>query len=142
MATYDPKDLSVIVGGIPITGFAPGSFVTITYDEDSWALSVGPDGEAVRSKSNVKSATVELSLMHGAIANQVLSGFRVADEATNAGLVPLQILDRGTGTLHSAEAAWVQKQPDMDYQPEAQPIGWTLRTASMDQNIGFSASLP
>jgi len=130
MATYDPKDLSVIVGGIPITGFAPGSFVTITYDEDSWALSVGPDGEAVRSKS------------HGAIANQVLSGFRVADEATNAGLVPLQILDRGTGTLHSAEAAWVQKQPDMDYQPEAQPIGWTLRTASMDQNIGFSASLP
>jgi len=142
MPTFDPKDVSVIAGGLPIVGFAPGSFVSITYDEDSFSLQVGADGAAVRSKSNNKSATINITLMHGAIANQILSGFRVADEAANAGIFPLLITELGTGTVHSAEAAWVQKPPDIDYQTEAQPIPWVLRTASMDQNVGFAASLP
>ena len=62
LKTYDPKQISVIVGGAIISGFADGEFVTTERNEDAFTLNVGADGEGGRVKSNNKSGRITLTL--------------------------------------------------------------------------------
>lgn len=39
--TYDPKQVIITVGGIPMSGFADGTFLTVDRDDDQWAKVTG-----------------------------------------------------------------------------------------------------
>lgn len=58
MKTYDPSQVVATVGGRPLAGFAPGTFIEAERAEDAYSMTVGIDGEGTRSKSNNKSGTV------------------------------------------------------------------------------------
>lgn len=128
MKTYDPKKILVIVGGVPLSGFADGSFVRVARNNDMWTMSTGADGEGTRSKSNDRSGTIEVTLKQTSRSNQYLSNLALADELDNAGVVPGMVKDGMGATLHLAEQLWVKKRPDSEYAKEAGDRVWVLET--------------
>jgi hypothetical protein len=133
--TYDPKQVSVIIGTRAAQGFADGSFVSVDRNEDAFTLLVGADGEGCRAKSNNKSGRVTLTLMSSSEFNDYLSELALADELTGGGVVPLMIKDNSGSSLYSSATAWVVKHPTADFAKEAGTREWVLET---DELIMFA----
>lgn len=131
---YDPKNISVIVGGKIITGFSDGTFVRVIRNEASWTMKVGVDGEGTRARNNNTSGRFEIELMQSSVSNDVLSAFIAADEQSGTGAVPVLIKDNNGTTLASCLTAWVQKWADSDFAKEVSPRKWILET---DQLVIF-----
>lgn len=136
LRTYDPKAVTVSVGGIPIGGFADGTFLNIEMDEDAFTKEVGADGETSRAKSNNNGATVTLTLAQTSPSNDVLTGFAEADRLANAGVVPILVRDgSGTSTLFSA-TGWVRKKAPAPFSKEIEEREWVLDVADVENIVG------
>jgi len=136
MKTYDPKSTQIIVGGVPITGFADGSFIRIRRNNDAFALSVGADGEGTRIKSNDKSGQIEIELMQSSLSNAYLSNIALSDELENAGIVPVLVKDGTGSSIHAAEQAYIKKTPDAEYGKEATTRVWLIETDNLQNYNG------
>ena len=95
--TYSPADVAVIYGGAIISGFANGTFITVSRDEDAFMKSVGADGEVCRSRNANRSGSITLTLLQSSASNDVMSAFAAADALSGAVPLPIQIKDN-TGT--------------------------------------------
>jgi hypothetical protein len=137
LATYDPAQVFVTAAGTTLNqGIAKGSFVTVERNSDAFTTYIGSDGEGARSKSNDKSGTIKLKLMHTSDANDILSAFAKADEIANAGSFPMLIKD-GTGrTLCMAENAWVKKMPSIEFGNEIGEREWTIESDNINIFVG------
>lgn len=138
MKTYDPKNILITLGGVAITGFADGTFVTVRRNSDTWSLQMGADGEGTRSKSNDKSGQIEIQLMQSSQSNAYLSNLALADELNNAGLVPALIKNNLGSDLHAAEQSYVKKPADAEYAKEAGPRTWIIETDNLQTFLGGS----
>ena len=137
--TYDPKQYSLIVGGHIVGGFADGTFLTVARNNDTWALTMGADGEGARAKSNDKSGTLVFTLLQTSQSNSVLSGFHNADELNNAGQVPVLVKDNNGDTVIEATTAWVRKPADVELAKEITSREWTIETDNLTMLVGGNA---
>jgi len=134
--TYDPAEVSVIIGGHIVSGYGEDTFVEVERNEDMFTRQSGADGEQSRSKSNDLSGTVTITLKQTSESNDVLTGYAVADEVSNAGLVSILIKDNNGTELHSAETAWVRKQPTSAFGRESGERVWVLETGELTMKPG------
>lgn len=134
--TYDPKLVSVIVGGKIMSGFADGTFVMVERNEAAYALKVGVDGEGTRAKSNNRSGKITITLMNSSASNDALSAFAAADELSNTGAVPAMVKDNSGRTLCACETAWVQKVANAEFAKEANARTWILETDALNMFVG------
>ncbi len=134
--TYDPKQVTLIVGGKIISGFSDGTFIKAKRNDQAFALKVGVDGEGTRAKSSNRSGQLEITLMNSSDSNDALNAFALLDETANAGAVPVLLKDGSGRTLASAVTAWVQKLPDWSAAKEAFEIPWVLETDELIFSIG------
>ena len=140
LSTFDPASVVITVGGVPISGYADGTFALLTRSVDAWSMVTGADGLTTRVKSNNRSGTLTLTLTQTSPSNDVLSGFAVADELSNSGVVPILIKDlSGTTVLFSA-TGWVQKFPDVEYSNILTNREWILGLADIDVFVGGNAA--
>jgi Protein of unknown function (DUF3277) len=126
--TYDPKNVSLIVGGKIIGGFTDGTFIVAERNEQMWNLKVGVDGIGTRAKSNNRSGKVTVTLHQSSSSNDDLSGFATADELSNTGAVPVLLRDNLGTTLCTALTAWVQKFANAEFGKEVANRVWVLET--------------
>jgi hypothetical protein len=136
LKTYDPKKISIIFFGIPLEGFADGTFVSATRSNDSFTKTSGADGIVSRSKSNDTGAEVTVTLAQTSTSNAILSGFMIADELKSAGAGPLIIKDSGGSTLFFAAAAWIRKPADITNAKEIENREWIFDTADSAFFVG------
>ncbi len=133
---YDSASVFVSVGGVPISGFAADSKVTIARNNDAYTLQMGSDGEAARSKSNDKSGRMTIQLLQTSPSNAILSAFALADEVTPGGAVfPFACKDLNGGSLHTAQTGWIVKKPDAEYVVEAGPREWIIETDDLKHTV-------
>lgn len=137
---YDPKKVIITFGGAIMSGFADGTFLTVTRREDAWSLQIGTDGEGTRSKSNNRSGSFELVLMQSSSSNDVLSALAEADELTNAGVFPALVKDVNGSSLYSAETAWIVKIADSEFGRDAGPRTWKIETNELIVFVGGQKS--
>ena len=134
--TYDPNEVICIVGGAIISGYADGTYLNVERDEQMFQKVEGADGFVYRAKSNNKSGVLTLTLQQTSPSNDVLSGFMVADELTNSGIVPVFIKDAiGTTVLVSGEG-WVQQMPAVGYAKEVNNREWSIAMAQINAFVG------
>jgi hypothetical protein len=138
--TYDPKNVSMIVGGKIMHGFGDGTFIKVSRNEQAFNLKVGVDGEGTRAKSNNKSGKFEITLMQSSSSNDILSGYATADELSNLGAVPVLLRDNNGTTLATALTGWVQKLPDSELAKEITTRTWTIETDALEMFIGGNNS--
>ena len=134
--TYASDEVQIIVGGVPMSGLADGTFVSISRDEQAFTKVTGADGSTSRSKSANRAGSITITLKQTSPANDVLSGFMIADEQSNNGVVPVMVKDTGGRTLHYASAAWVQQMPDQDFAKEISNREWVMDCARIDSFVG------
>jgi hypothetical protein len=137
--TFDPKQCLVIIGGVPMSGFADGTFVSIERTSDTFTKVSGADGIVSRAKSNDRSGTLTLTLAQTSPSNDVLSGFAIKDEMAGAGIVPILVKDLSGRSIYIAAFGWVKKPPTGEFGKEIANREWTLDLADLDMFAGGNA---
>lgn len=137
--SFDPKQLSIIVGPYIIKGFSE-SMVTITKNAEAFTMVVGADGEATRVKSNDGSATITLTLQQGSPSNNDLSLIANADQLLNAGVFPLSIKDNLGTTLAIAATCFISKLPDVTFGKTQNDRSWSIMTDNLVMFVGGAGS--
>ena len=123
--TYDPKSVAVIVGGVPLTGFAD-DMVSIEFQEDSWEHIAGADGEEMRIRKNDGRAEMTVTLLQSSESNSWLAGLQLADEASNSAAFPVLFKDSNGKTLMASEAGWIKKTPNISRGKSASNVEWVI----------------
>jgi len=128
---YDPKKVLFSALGIPITGYAPGTFITAEHNEDMFTLEVGPTGTATRGQSNNESGRITCTIQARSPVNALLSAAADIDRATGDGMGPLFIKDIfESSILVSCELGWIVKKPAIGFGDAAAPEArvWIFET--------------
>lgn len=127
---YDPASVVLVFSGIPVSGYADGTFVSVDFNEDAFTLQVGTDGEACRSKSNNRSGRVTFTLGQWSMSNDLLSAVANLDLSTpnGDGIGPLLVKDFTGRSLYAAEKAWIVKMPTAEFGREATSREWIIET--------------
>lgn len=141
VSTYDPALVFVTLNGVPITGFADGSFVKVERRGDDFTLKVGADGEACRARSRDKSAKITIELFQSALTNAYLWTMRNRDieDPVGTGAFALSIQTPLGG--HFALKAWVMKAPDLDFSKEVGNRQWVFETNNLESFEGGEVPL-
>jgi hypothetical protein len=135
MNTYDPKKILVSFRGIPLTGFAPDTFVSVDRNEDAFTLVVGSDGETTRTQNRNRSGTVTLTLMSGSQSNSLMAAIAARDEQSGDGTGEVLVKELNGATLVSGKTAWVRKVPTVEFAKDDTTRTWVLEA---DELLIFS----
>lgn len=136
LRTYDPKKVIVNVSGVPMSGFADGTFVMCERTSDSWSDVAGTDGAISRAKSNDKRGTIMLTFQQTSPSNDVLSGIAALDAEKNAGIVPILISDLSGRTLVESSFSYVRRPPNVEFGKEITNREWTFACADLKMYHG------
>lgn len=113
--SYAPKDVVVSFNGIPITGFAEGSFITLKRSGDVTKKRVGAQGDMCITMNADRSGDVEITLMGTAPANAILSAALLVQENARVPTVGVLIVSDPSGQqLAVAKNAFFVNYPDID----------------------------
>jgi hypothetical protein len=119
LKTYDPGDISIIIGPHIVTGFADDSVVTVEREVDTFTKKVGIDGEVTRTRSRNRSGTITIRLMQSSASNEFLSNTIIADEESGASVLPILVKDANGTSLHKADQGWIKKPANGEFANEA-----------------------
>lgn len=136
MDTYNPKKLLVTFNGVPLGGFADGTFLNIERTGDSYTKVTGAGGETARAKSNDRSGTTTLTLMQSSPSNDVLSAAMVLDELSDSGAGALMIKELDGSTVIFSGSAWIRKPPAVVYSKGIENREWVFDMADQDVFVG------
>jgi hypothetical protein len=129
--TYSPTECSVIVGGAIITGFADGTFVKVTRDDDAFKKVVVADGEVSRSKSPNRGGSIEITLTQVSDSNAILGAMALIDDESGEGVVPVIVKDNLDYTAIGSKG-WIKKLPDMERGKDMGNMTWTIDVAKFE----------
>lgn len=136
LTTLDPKKVIITVGGVPITGFADGEFVSVERTTDTFEKTSGADGFVSRVKSNDTSGTMTLTLAQTSPSNDVLTGFHTVDELSGVGVVPVSVTDLFGRTVILAAFGWVRRIPKASYSKSVENREWNIDLVDLVQFVG------
>jgi len=131
-ASYNPKDVAVIFGGIPLDGFVDGTFLDLQFDEVQWNKVTGADGLTSRAKTNNYAGILTLTLQQTSNSNDYLAGIWNADRRTSAGVLPLLVKDASGRTVIAAKNAWIRQAPNLSFSKEVEGREWALDLDDME----------
>lgn len=134
--TYAADKVRVVVGGFPLTGFSDGTFITVERDEQAYNKVTGADGVTSRARTGNRAGSITISLQQTSPSNDVLSGFMIADEASDLGVVPVLIKDTSGRTIHATSAAWVRQKPSETFSKNIENREWILDCARIESFVG------
>lgn len=139
--TYDPALVVASFAGIPIAGYADGTFVTVERNNDSYTLMVGAGGEAARARSRNSSGKVTFTLLATSPVNDLLSAVWHADELLGVGVGSVIVKDLQGTTLCVANNAWITKAPKIEFGKEVGTREWVIEAESIYMSAGGVISL-
>jgi len=138
--TYAADEVRIIAGGVPISGLADGTFVTISRDEQAFNKVTGADGSTSRAKTANRAGSITITLQQTSPSNDYLSGLAIADEQGSGGVVPMLIKDESGRTVAATGAAWVQQAPDQEFSKDVSEREWVMDCARIDMFVGGNES--
>lgn len=105
--TIDPRKVTLVVDGFTITGFADGEYIVAQRNRNSYSLSVGAYGHALRAKDLDASGTITIRLYPTApfITSGKLRELEGRDDPFPVVCTDNNDADKG----FVAEKAWVQR---------------------------------
>ena len=120
MRTYDPSQVSIIVGGVIIGSGFQG--LTIGFDEDEATFTSGTGGETTRTKNASKLGTATLTITQASSENAALSALAAAGSAFS-----LAVYDNSGSSVHLMTVAAIAKRPDSEYGKESSDREWVIK---------------
>lgn len=129
--TYRPADVTLVFAGVPITGFAEGTMITVAKASDGFNLNMGSTGTGARAQSHDESGTITFRLQQTAEVNAALTALHEADKASGNGVFPVGMKDLSGADTVAAQTAWITKIPDMEYSNEINAREWVIASDNL-----------
>lgn len=139
--TYDPKKVDFFFNGVLVQGFARGTFIKASRDNDAFTKGTGSDGMGFRAKSNDQSGSVEVTLLQVSPSNDELTLAQQIDEQSGDFVGPLTAVDRSGRTVLFAETAWVRKLPDVEFADEHTNRVWIFDTDRLEMFVAGNGKI-
>jgi hypothetical protein len=137
LGTYLPDQVAFIACGIPITGFAAGSFITVERNEDSFEFTPGAwPGSGCRSRKNNFSGRFTFTLLQSSADNLKLSALIALDEATGNGIAPTTLKDNSGTSLYAAAESWIVKPANGENGTEVTNREWIVESNLVAMGVG------
>lgn len=136
VSTYQPDLVTVAFRGVPLTGFAPDTFITAERNNDSWNLTVGSGGDATRAKSGDKSGRVTLTLLGSSVSNAALSAMSALDEQLGTQVGPLAVKDLSGADTVFAGSAWIVKPANIEKGNNETNREWVFEASNLEIYAG------
>ena len=141
LKTYNPKKVVLVVGGVPMGGYADGTFILFERTSDQYTKISGADGEVSRAKSNDRTGMMTLTLAQTSDSNDILSGIAQLDERLDSGVVPVLLKEiDGTTTIFSG-TGWIRKMPNVEFGKEITNREWILDVAETEVFVGGNTGI-
>jgi hypothetical protein len=135
VGNYDPKKVIITFGGVPIGGYADGTFVEIApNDADGFKKQVGADGEVARAQSSDNTHQVTITLMQSSDSKAYLSSVRNADKLLGHSLLTLSVTDLSGGSLGFWPQAWIRGDPTWGFGKELTERQWIIDTGQQAED--------
>lgn len=133
---YDPAQIIVSFKGVQLQGFAPGTFVRVERDEDTFGEQAGAGGDVVRVRSRNRMGKVTVILLQSSPSNDYLSARAAEDELTGIayGEISLKNLN-GATIVAGGSDAWIRKPAQIEYGAEVSNREWVFQVADLDLNV-------
>lgn len=132
--TYDSKDISILLGGLEMTGFGPDTKVVINREDDLITRTKGVDGELLINRQNMRDGTMTVTLLYGSTWDTAL------DQLAEArAVVPVAFSHLNSGKVLVSNG-WIEQQPDINLGTEAESREWVIGLQSTDFSVGGVAS--
>jgi hypothetical protein len=138
-STYDPTKLVVIVGGVIVSGFIDGDFITAKRDEDLYMKRVGADGHVARARNGNKSGSIEITLLQSSPAVNEIAALVALDNFFYDGdiLIPISILSPGNNAeLVVSTQSWLKTPPEMVFAKEVSDRKFIFDCADLKLSLG------
>lgn len=129
---YSPDEVEVNAFGIPVVGFADGTFVKVSRNEDQATLVVGAGGDGALVQSMNRSGRFEFTLLAGSPSNRLLSAVRVTQEKAGTGRGPTMVKNLGDGSRHFAAISWIVKAPEAANSKTHENRVWVIETLVLE----------
>jgi hypothetical protein len=135
--TYSADQVIVTVGGVIVSGFADGDFITAQYDEDRFTKMVGADGEVGRSKNPSRAGNIEITLAASSRANDELSALFNLDSLAGVDApIAIAVSDLSGRTVIGASKGWIKSAPEVTFGKEIGERVWVLDCADLQMFVG------
>lgn len=136
LKTFDPNQLSVVVGTAPILGFAEDTMISIETEDPQYNDNTDIHGNVTRYKVNRNTAKVTITLTESSTSNDLLSNFAEADRISDAGVFPIMIKDPNGTSLFSSTAAYIDQIPNVEFGAEAKTREWSIKATNISNFVG------
>lgn len=122
--SYSPKLIVFTFGATVVSGFADGTFVSLTELGDGTQSEAGADGEVARAMSTDPRIGIKITLQQTSFSNDELSWYYTADKESG-GMSPQPIMLKDLrGTTLASGVGWIVKKPDSDYSKSIETREW------------------
>lgn len=136
LAHYSPEDVTVIIAGTyQVTGFASGTFVSISKTTPIFSERVSADGVAARRHTGNDLYRISLTLHQSSDSNQALTYMSRIDDLTRMGKFPMIIKDQLGTSLFFGSQCWIENVPDLDFSEDITEREWVI-VAHGVMNVG------
>ena len=124
---YDPKDVHVIISGIPMTGFGDGDKVIVEpVTKENYKSHCGVDGDVSFSKVNDDRAMMTVRLKQSSPSNIVLEGL-----LRSPSLFPISVINkRGGAYTGGAAECLIAEKSSVKFGAEEQVKEWKIIAAN------------
>jgi len=140
MKAYEPTQMVFVFKGVPITAWAPDSFITAKRNERTVTMEVGAGGDVVRVFTVNKSGMIEFELVSASDQNDILSNIQASDEVDHDGVGAVLLQDiNGTTFVHGNEAC-LDGPPDIGRGKGMPTSKWRLLVAEIEMFSGGAST--
>ena len=131
--TYDPSQVTVVVGAVILSGFSDGDAIIARRSEDSTLTRVGIDGGVARARNANKMGEFEFKLLQTSSANLLLSTLTAIGDLTNDALsvYPIAVYDGSGQSLCTAGSCWLKSVPEAVFGKEVSERVWVFTAADL-----------
>ena len=119
LKTYDPSEMSIIIGGSIINSW---NTVNVELDEDEQAASTGTSGEHTRTINPNNMGTLTLTLPQSSADNAKLQAL-----ATSKQIFSTMVMDKNGNDVHVMAEAFISKRPPAEYGKEHGEREWIIK---------------
>jgi hypothetical protein len=128
IGTYDPKEVSLIVSGLNMSGFFDGTFIKITRNEkELYKTHVGAWGEVGRTKNNDMSGKITFTLKKTSPSNKQLDLLKLSP------ITFPTLVKNNSDSKHMSvsTSSWVGTDPDIEHSDEETGVEWEIHCADL-----------
>ena len=132
LGTYDPKQVTLNISGVLVSGFADGTFIKVErIKPEIYTTHVGAHGEVGRTKSNDRTGKITFTLKGTSPSNAKL------DLLKNSPLpIPFGVKNNSTSMFVAGSTnSWLSKDPSVEFGLEETNVEWEITCDELDKSF-------